>query len=137
MSCSDTLRLSRIDHFTVRCDPVRLPTLEAFYRTVLGLCPGPRPRFDFPGYWMYAGERALVHLAATLPAGAPVATAAGGQACLDHVSFMSEGLEATRRHLDRLCVPYQELPVPGWPLHQIFLHDPAGTRIELTFEAKS
>lgn len=108
--------------------------LEAFYRTVLGLSCGPRPRFEFPGHWMYSGERALVHLAATLPAGAPVAMGASGRACLDHVAFMSEGLEATRRHFDRLRVAYQELPVPGWPLHQIFLHDPVGTRIELTFE---
>ena len=29
---------------------------------------------------------------------------------------------------------FDELPVPGWPLHQLFLRDPFGLKIELTFD---
>lgn len=133
-ACQNTQRIRRIDHFTIRCDAARLEALAAFYQSVLGLRPGPRPGFDFPGLWMYAGDRALVHLAATLAAPAPSAPPADGHAQLDHVSLLVDDLEATRRRLGTLAVAYEELPVPGWPLHQIFLHDPVGTRIELTFE---
>jgi len=24
--------------------------------------------------------------------------------------------------------------VPGWPLHQVFVHDPKGLKIEMTFD---
>jgi hypothetical protein len=27
-----------------------------------------------------------------------------------------------------------EAPVPGWPLHQVFVHDPKGLKIEMTFD---
>jgi hypothetical protein len=39
--------------------------------------------------------------------------------------------------VQRLGIPHEELPVPGWPLRQIFLHDPVGSRIELTFDKET
>jgi hypothetical protein len=30
---------------------------------------------------------------------------------------------------------WEERPVPGFPLHQVFLTDPLGLRIELTFDS--
>ena len=33
-----------------------------------------------------------------------------------------------------LLVPYAEAPLPGFPLHQLFLTDPFGLRVELTFD---
>lgn len=63
-----------LDHVTLRCRPEDLPP-AFFYRNVLGLEEGRRPGFDFPGAWLYAGGRAVPHLAgsrrAEPPAGAP------------------------------------------------------------------
>jgi hypothetical protein len=39
-----------------------------------------------------------------------------------------------RKRLTELGLKFREAPVPGFPLHQIFLHDPAGLMIELTFD---
>jgi hypothetical protein len=36
-----------------------------------------------------------------------------------------------------LGLPFEELPVPGWPLRQIFLKDPVGSKIELTFDSNA
>jgi len=47
----------------------------------------------------------------------------------------TSGLVQARERLDRCGVPYHELPVPGMPLHQLFLRDPTGFKIELTFDA--
>jgi hypothetical protein len=41
-----------------------------------------------------------------------------------------------REHLGALGVPFTEAPVPGWDMHQLFLHDPRGLKIELTFWLK-
>ena len=126
--------VSVLDHFTVRCFPHELPRLEAFYRTVLGLQPGPRPNFPFEGHWMHSGGKALVHLAAALSGPASPASATALAGGFDHVSFRAQHLDEVRQRLIGLGVPFEELPVPGWPLHQIFLRDPCGTKLELTFE---
>ena len=33
-----------------------------FFIGVIGLRVGPRPDFDFPGAWLYAGNQAVIHL---------------------------------------------------------------------------
>ncbi len=38
-----------------------------------------------------------------------------------------------RAHLGALGVPFAEAPIPGWAIHQLFLHDPRGLKIEMTF----
>ena len=129
------MELLRIDHFTLRVAPAALPDLLHFYTRVLSLRDGPRPAFTFPGHWLYAGESAVVHLAG-VEAEVTVADE-GGRATgkLDHVSLRATGLAVTRRRLAELNVPWREAPVPGKALHQVFLRDPIGLQIELTFDA--
>lgn len=125
-------QITGIHHFTIRCMPVQLEGLKAFYGTVLGMQPGPRPQFDFPGHWLYVGEQAVVHLAAIVRAADhPEQVASSG---FDHVSLHARGLDATRQRLKALGIAFEDVPVPGWPLQQIFLRDPVGSKIELTFE---
>lgn len=121
-----------LDHFTLRCQPDELDTLRDFYLDVIGLTEGARADFDFAGHWLYAGGKAVVHLAADGSAndGSPIPSATGR---LDHISFFTNGLVAFREKLRRKDVPFRELPVPGMPLHQLFVVDPTGLKIELTF----
>ena len=122
-----------IHHFTIRCTRDALDAVRDFYCEVLGMATGPRPDFPFDGHWLYVGDSAVVHLAAIVDdaaRGGPAAPDPG----FDHVSLRARGLDATRRWLQQQAVPFEELPVPGWPLQQIFLRDPAGSKIELTFE---
>jgi catechol 2,3-dioxygenase-like lactoylglutathione lyase family enzyme len=117
-----------LDHMTIRCRPADLPAMERFYGGLLGLAPGKRPGFDFPGIWFYLGDRPVVHIAARLD------EPAEARGPYDHVSFKARGLAATKARLDGLGIAYGEAPVPGFPLHQIFLTDPAGAKVELTFD---
>jgi catechol 2,3-dioxygenase-like lactoylglutathione lyase family enzyme len=41
----------RIEHVNVRC--TRLATTADFLCSAVGLRPGPRPDFAFPGQWLY------------------------------------------------------------------------------------
>lgn len=122
-----------IHHFTIRCSSTELESLRFFYCDVLGMQEGPRPSFGFPGHWLYVGEVALLHLAAILP-DQPSRNAETSTSGFDHVSLAGAHLDAARRLLTERGIPFEELPVPGWPLQQIFLRDPVGSKIELTFD---
>ena len=43
-----------MNHFTVLSDD--LEVTKQFYCDLLGLEVGPRPNFQFPGWWLYAGD---------------------------------------------------------------------------------
>lgn len=122
-----------LHHFTIRCSSTELLRLRDFYCDVLGMTEGPRPNFDFPGHWLYLGDVGLLHLAAILP-DQPGCIDEGGMSGFDHVSLAGAHLDAARQLLADRGIPFEELPVPGWPLWQIFLRDPVGSKIELTFD---
>lgn len=127
------MRLAGMNHVTINCAPEDLARLRDFYVAVLGLAEGPRPAFPFPGHWLYLDGRPVVHLAgrAGIPPGTPAPPRGG--AGVDHVAFTAEGLAAARARFAAAGIAFEEAPVPGFPLHQIFLTDPLGQRIELTF----
>jgi hypothetical protein len=49
-------------HYNLRAPHALLETLRAFYSEVVGLTPGARPAFTSFGYWLYAGDEAVLHL---------------------------------------------------------------------------
>src|SRR5258708_988396 len=52
--------LGGLQHYTI--EPQDLERTKEFYCEVLGLENGYRPPLDFPGYWLYSGGVATVHL---------------------------------------------------------------------------
>jgi len=124
------MAVTGLDHVNIRCRPEDLPAMRHFWGVVIGLKEGDRPAFDFPGIWFWSGARAVVHIAARAKDGDTPPTSHGA---FGHIALRAEGLEETRERLKRLGVATSEAPVPGFPLHQIFLHDPTGIMVELTF----
>ncbi|WP_076998377.1 VOC family protein [Variovorax sp. KK3] len=123
--------VAALHHFTIRCTPDDLPPLFDFYTRVMRLEPGARPEVPAPGAWLYAGGQPIVHLYAHLATPDEVAQPVTGH--VDHISFRAHGLTEMREHLHALDVPFAEAPIPGWDIHQLFLHDPRGMKIEMTF----
>jgi len=121
------MQLDHIDHLNIRCRLEDLPAMQHFYGDVLGLRAGPRPNFATPGIWFYLGDNPVVHIS-TRPGERPA-----GPGPYDHVSFRARDMEGTRLRLRAHGVVFDEAPVPGFPLHQIFMNDPAGAKVELTF----
>jgi catechol 2,3-dioxygenase-like lactoylglutathione lyase family enzyme len=122
-----------LHHYTLRCTPAELDPLLDFYTERIGLTVGARPPIPAPGYWLYSEGQPIVHLYAYMDESErpPPGRAVTGP--LDHISFRARGLARTRREFDAAGLHYDEAPVPDWPLHQVFVHDPKGLRIELTF----
>lgn len=113
-----------IDHVNIATQ--RLEETRAFFVDALGLEEGPRPDFGFPGYWLYAAGRAIVHLQlASEPVG-PSATSA-----LSHAAFEVADLDAVAARLDAHGIAYRADAPPGGPVRQLFLEDPNGVLVEL------
>ena len=111
-----------------------MPATIAFYRDVLGLAEVSRPPFGFPGAWLGipSGE-ALIHLYGGERARNADGSIAVGSAAIDHVSLWARGHEAQRRRFEALGLPYRSQTVPATELAQLFVYDPNGVMIELTY----
>ncbi len=121
-----------LDHFNIIAPEALMQEVRDFYVDVVGLQEGWRPDFGFPGHWLYAGERAVVHLMA---GGTSAAPPADGPATghLDHVAFNCTDLADTEKHLAALGVAYKKAEHPSFQLTQLFLCDPVGLGVELNF----
>jgi catechol 2,3-dioxygenase-like lactoylglutathione lyase family enzyme len=116
-----------INHFTIRAED-RDATL-GYYCGLLGLNVGPRPPFDFPGAWLYAGGRPILHVifGRELPA--------ERTGVIDHLAFSASGLRDVKARLGAAGVAYELRRLPGGRDWQLFSHDPNGARVELDFDA--
>lgn len=112
-----------IDHINIGTN--RLAETITFFEA-LGLAVGWRPPFEFPGAWLYSGDRAVVHLVEL-----GVARSASDTAALDHFAFSIDDYDGARRKLDAAGIQHRAVNVPGAPVRQIFLRDPNGVTIEL------
>ena len=121
--------VSGIHHFTIGCAPHDLPMLLEFYTRTVGLQQGYRPALRFPGHWLYAGGQAIVHLNAMLQT-----TPGRNTSPLDHIALKAHGLNSTRWALRAANVRFSESPLAGTSLHQVFLEDPLGLKLELNFD---
>lgn len=122
------MSLGLLDHFTLRCTPDDLPRLLAFYQDTLGLVPGDRPAMPFPGHWLYSEGHPVVHLFGNLQQ-----RTEGSTGALDHISFRSRGLAAMMQRLRERKVEFGENILPDARVHQLFLFDPFGLKVELTY----
>jgi catechol 2,3-dioxygenase-like lactoylglutathione lyase family enzyme len=115
-----------MNHFTVLTDD--LARTRAFYVDLLGLTEGPRPPLGFPGAWLYAGDRPILHVIAgrALPP--------ERRGVLDHMAFSATNLSAIAARLDAAGIAYDLRRQPDTNLRQLFLFDPNGARVELDFE---
>ncbi len=119
-----------LDHVTIRSRD--LEGARAFFETVLGLEVGYRPPFRFPGYWLYAAGRPIVHL---IPgAGGPVDRT--GET-IDHVAFRLNDHEGMRRKLERLSIAYSQMDLPELGERRLFIRTPGGILLELVFRDRS
>ena len=129
------MRVTHIDHYNIRLKQSDLKAVRDFYVNVIGLTEGARPKFQFPGYWLYGGsEAAILHLAATLPESAEGISPAKPTGQFDHISLKASDQVSARARLKAAGIPFDERPVPGWRMNQIFFTDPAGLKVELTFD---
>lgn len=118
--------LLSLDHVTVRS--ADFERSERFYRDLLGLRVGPRPAIPVPGRWLYIGDRPVLHV---LPRAAGTAAAAEG--AIDHFALECDDLPGFEQRLRAAGLPAEGRRLADTDTWQIFLTDPDGARVELSF----
>lgn len=122
------------DHYNLRAPRDVLDRLKDFYVDVVGLTDGPRPPFRSFGYWLYAGEKDVLHLTQTA---ANETRAIDVKTTFDHVAFSCRDGKSVEARLREHGVEYSREVVPEYGNIQLFFKDPAGNGIELNFDALS
>jgi catechol-2,3-dioxygenase len=118
-----------LNHYNLRADHALMEKLRDFYCDIVGLAVGFRPPFGSRGYWLYAGEQAVLHLSEAAAAkfdNAAITT-------FDHAAFSCTGLAGFESRLTNRGVDFRVARVPQTDQVQIFLRDPAGNGVELNF----
>lgn len=118
--------LLSLGHVTVRS--ADFGRTERFYCGLLGMRIGPRPAIAVPGRWLYIGDQAVLHV---LPRTAEAPAGAGG--AIDHFALEADDLPAFERRLEAAGQPFESRRLADSDTWQIFLTDPDGARVELSF----
>lgn len=139
------MAIDKLDHCAIRTND--LEATKDFFVDVVGLTVGDRPPVKFPGYWLYSGDVAVVHLFGgsddlddedelTKYLGKKDPASLNGSGAVDHVAFRASGLADMRGRLDDTGHEYFERTLPQFNLHQVFVKDPNGVTLELNYTAE-
>ena len=123
------MSVSAMNHFTILTDD--LDATLAFYADFLGLRPGARPPFAFPGAWLYAekGNDPILHVIGGRPGAELV------KGVIDHMAFTAHDLRAVVAKLVDRGIAYELRRLPAYGTWQLFFMDPNGAKVELDFDA--
>jgi catechol 2,3-dioxygenase-like lactoylglutathione lyase family enzyme len=132
--------LLKLEHYLVLSDDI--DRTRDFYRDVLGMREGFRPKLDFAGYWLYVGDTASIHIGDwasysvwTRSVGIPISTRAASTGAVDHIAFNASGFDEMRARLKSHGIEPSENVLDEIGLRQLFFYDPNGVPIELNFRS--
>ena len=129
--------LTKLFHNAIRATD--LETTKNFYTRFLGmLVDERRPPMDVPGFWLRAavpGSVDLIHVFGGKFAETADGRIPTGGAAVHHLSYFCKGYDEMRRKLEKYRLSWRGQVVSTLGLWQIFVHDPNGILLELTFDA--
>ncbi len=125
--------INTLNHINIRTD--LMEETKDFYVDVVGLDIGFRPEFGDHGYWLYAGDTAIVHLSPSESDSAARTNPDGMGNGLDHIGLFAAGLDDMQATLARKSVEYRTNLVSGGKILQVFFYDPNGVLVELGYDA--
>lgn len=130
--------LRGLDHITVLS--ADFDRSRRFYCALLGMRAGPRPAIAVPGLWLYVGDHPVLHVlprttVATVGCASPAEVDAdpGRPRAIDHFALNAEDRPAFEQRLTDAGQPFESRRLADTETWQIFLTDPDGARVELSF----
>lgn len=115
-----------LDHYALLSSNPERTT--RFYEDIIGLKVGPRPKLSFPGIWLYAGERPIVHIIFERA----IPTRETG--AVDHLAFIAQGnVEEMHDKLRRNNIEFTSRVIERTGVTQVFFRDPDNVGVELNY----
>src|SRR4051812_25767776 len=119
--------LSHIEHFLLQAEDIE--ATKDWYVKVLGFRVRPSPDFKFPVYWLYLGDRDVLHITT---GGKKVSDnhnkydvqqseAKTGTGVIYHIAFRTIDLYEIIDHLKKNNTKFKERQVDAQGLYQLFL----------------
>lgn len=111
----------KFDHINVSARDI--VAMRDFLVSILGVTDGLRPDFGDNGFWLYDGDKPVIHISER-------EDDRSDEGWLDHVAF--SGFDFTERcqTFERLDLEYFVGGVPGTGIRQVFVKGPEGAKIE-------
>ena len=122
--------ITGFDHYNLSAHRGVLDVLRIFYVDVVGLKVGPRPALRRFGYWLYAGEVAVLHLSQASPDDLRALHVRG---TFNHAAFRCRGCMAQLAKLKEHGIPVRIVEDVVQQQRQLFFQDPAGNGVELSY----
>ena len=119
-----------INHIQLVAEKDLVLKLKNFYCDVVGLTEGFRPAFERFGFWLYIGDKDVLHLITPKEGDGR----SPQKSSFDHVAFKTTRYQDVLKKLKSPNIAFEEKLIPGMMAHQIFLRNPAGNRVELNFD---
>lgn len=118
-----------LDHVNLRTP--NLQRAVEWYGRILNLHPGPRPDFRFPGAWLYAGDRPIIHFVEDDTIGSNTKN----PLTLEHFALTSKGYREFMIKLKSNDVSFYEARISSGntQIAQVNIHDPDGNHIHIDF----
>jgi catechol 2,3-dioxygenase-like lactoylglutathione lyase family enzyme len=130
------MSVTAMEHVLVLSDDIE--ATRDFYCRVVGLRVGERPLLAFPGYWLYAGPIACLHVAErgaysshAASLGLEARAEPPGAGPVDHIAFNASDYEALSARLESNGVAAVRNTISGGGPRQLFIEDPNGVRVEI------
>ncbi|WP_411726697.1 VOC family protein [Methyloglobulus sp.] len=128
------MAVAGINHINIEVTAEQLPKVKAFYEDVLGLKPGFRAVSKRDGAWLYADNKAVIHLSVT-----EEWMDESDKIHFNHVAFACTGLAEFMSDFSKKDIKYtlEQRSLADREMTQIFLYDPVGIKIELNFAGET
>ncbi len=132
------MKIRKLDHISISTDC--LEETKRFYCDLLGMEEGFRPQLKTTGYWLYAGEDALIHLVergSGDPDGESTTRKKADTNDIiesgmdDHIAMSVEDSSGLVQYMKDNDVAYWDRLLADRGLYQVFIRDPNGVILEL------
>lgn len=118
-----------LHHINITAPRELLEQEKIFFCEILGLQEGNRPNFSSKGYWLYADNKAVVHLTES-----ETIFDSNKQGYIDHVAVQTSNLKMFIQTLNDREINYTTVYLPEIELTQVFVNAPSNTGIEINFK---
>ena len=115
-----------IDHINISAPMDLLEKVRDFYCEVFDLTSEFRPGFSTRGFWLYAQDKAIIHLSESLEHHRNEK-----QGYFDHFALQTTDVAHVLEKLNRIGTKYTTSHIADIGMRQVFFKDPSGIGVEV------